>query len=302
MSGNLPDIPANAIVANPNIPNQVFVGTDWGLYYTDNINAPPPVWQRFEGMPHVMIWSLSIDRGFTTLAAFTRSRGAWAWPLPQPPSGTGGPRRDRRAASRRRARPAVQLHDHGHQQRAGDRDQRAARRARLPAGFTSKGNSGDCTTDFPCVFPTSRPVPVSPSTTRDCVAARFHHRSGRSSPQPSTSGHRRSDTSNDGVTPTVPLIIAGICGRLRLPVIRPRARLCCTPRRGRAHQAGAGSTPRVFVSPVRVKLGMGGTGRNAPYTPRRRLHLRRSHNGGAHASGQASARGQRPSRLRDRTR
>ncbi len=81
-SGNLPDIPANAIMANPNIPNQVFVGMDWGLYYTDDISVVTPVWQRFEGLPHVMIWSLSIDRGFTTLAAFTRSRGAWAWPLP----------------------------------------------------------------------------------------------------------------------------------------------------------------------------------------------------------------------------
>ena len=88
VSGNLPDIPADSIIVNPNIPSQVFVGMDWGLYYTDNINAQPPVWQRFEGMPHVMIWSLSIDRGFTTLAAFTRSRGAWAWPLPQPAGGT----------------------------------------------------------------------------------------------------------------------------------------------------------------------------------------------------------------------
>jgi bacillopeptidase F len=29
-----------------------------------------------------MIWSFSIDRGATTLAVFTRSRGAWAIPLP----------------------------------------------------------------------------------------------------------------------------------------------------------------------------------------------------------------------------
>ncbi len=29
-----------------------------------------------------MIWDMAIDRGFTTLAVFTRSRGAWAWPLP----------------------------------------------------------------------------------------------------------------------------------------------------------------------------------------------------------------------------
>jgi hypothetical protein len=85
-SGNLPDIPANAVIVNPHIPNQVFVGMDWGLYYTDDISAATPVWQRFEGLPHVMVWSLSIDRGFTTLAAYTRSRGAWVWPLPACPT------------------------------------------------------------------------------------------------------------------------------------------------------------------------------------------------------------------------
>lgn len=81
-SGNLPDIPANSVIVNPHIPNQVFVGTDWGLYYTDDIDATPVVWQRHEGLPHVMVWDMAIDRGFTTLAVFTRSRGAWAWPLP----------------------------------------------------------------------------------------------------------------------------------------------------------------------------------------------------------------------------
>ncbi len=69
-------------MANPKVPGQVFAGTDWGLYFTDNIDAATPVWFRFEGLPHVMIWDLVVDRGFTTLAAFTRSRGAWAWPLP----------------------------------------------------------------------------------------------------------------------------------------------------------------------------------------------------------------------------
>ena len=29
-----------------------------------------------------MIWDMSVDRGATTLAMFTRSRGAWALPLP----------------------------------------------------------------------------------------------------------------------------------------------------------------------------------------------------------------------------
>lgn len=82
-SGNLPNIPANSIIANPLNPAQLFVGTDWGLYYSDDINANPPTWQRFQaGLPNVMIWDMAIDRGNTTLALFTRSRGAYAWPLP----------------------------------------------------------------------------------------------------------------------------------------------------------------------------------------------------------------------------
>ena len=82
-SGNLPNIPVNSIIVNPHLPNQVFAGSDWGLYFTDDITATSPVWQRFtDGLPTVMIWDMAIDRGFTTLALFTRSRGAFAWPLP----------------------------------------------------------------------------------------------------------------------------------------------------------------------------------------------------------------------------
>lgn len=89
VSGNLPNIPANSVAVNPNIPNQVFAGTDWGLYYTDDVSVASPVWYRFEnGLPRVMIWDMAIDRGFTTLAVYTRGRGAWAWPLPSGPIDT----------------------------------------------------------------------------------------------------------------------------------------------------------------------------------------------------------------------
>jgi hypothetical protein len=85
-SGNLPNIPVDSIVANPNFPQQVFAGTDWGVYYTDDINESSPTWYRFEnGLPSVMIWDMVVDPGFTTLAAFTRSRGAYVWPLPSSP-------------------------------------------------------------------------------------------------------------------------------------------------------------------------------------------------------------------------
>jgi len=85
-TGNLPDIPADSVIVNPNYPSQIFVGTDFGLYYTDNVTANPPVWNRFNnGLPNVMIWDMSIDRGSTTLSLWTRSRGAYVWPLPLGP-------------------------------------------------------------------------------------------------------------------------------------------------------------------------------------------------------------------------
>lgn len=84
VSGNLPNIPANSIMSNPKFPNQLFVGTDWGLFFTNDVSVAQPVWTRFDnGLPNVMVWDLAIDRGYTTLAAFTRSRGAWAMPLPE---------------------------------------------------------------------------------------------------------------------------------------------------------------------------------------------------------------------------
>jgi len=87
-TGNLPDIPVEQVMPNPNQPQQVLVGTDWGLYFTDDITQASPTWYRFDSFPHVMVWELVVDRGFTTLAAFTRSRGAWVWPLTNAPVGT----------------------------------------------------------------------------------------------------------------------------------------------------------------------------------------------------------------------
>lgn len=82
-SGNLPDIPVDSIIVNPNNAHQVYAGTDWGVYYTDDITVASPTWQRFEnGIPHAMVWDMQIDRGSTTLSVWTRSRGAYVYPLP----------------------------------------------------------------------------------------------------------------------------------------------------------------------------------------------------------------------------
>ncbi len=80
-SGNLPDIPVDSIIANPNFPQQVFAGTDFGLYYTDNVNHASPIWYRFSaGLPAAMIWDMAVDRG----APRWRSLRAAAAPSPGP--------------------------------------------------------------------------------------------------------------------------------------------------------------------------------------------------------------------------
>ncbi|HEX8599488.1 MAG TPA: S-layer homology domain-containing protein [Chloroflexia bacterium] len=85
-TGNLPDFPMTAIVVNPNYRQQVFVGSDAGLFFTNDIDAATPVWTRFtNGIPNVWVGDLNIDRGFTTLAVWTRNRGAYVWPLPSAP-------------------------------------------------------------------------------------------------------------------------------------------------------------------------------------------------------------------------
>lgn len=88
-TGNLPDIPVDSIIVNPNNAHQVYAGTDWGVYYTDDISVASPTWVRFEnGISHAMVWDMQIDRGSTTLSVWTRSRGAYVYPLP---SGGGSP-------------------------------------------------------------------------------------------------------------------------------------------------------------------------------------------------------------------
>lgn len=171
-TGNLPDIPANAIIANPNIPKQVFVGMDWGLYYTDDISVPTPVWQRFEGLPHVMVWSFTIDRGFTTLAAFTRSRGVWAWPLPV--SQGGGADLAVTITPPDRVTPGLEMH---YSITVTNNGSDAAVNVQLasptPAGLTFGSNTGDCTTAFPCVLGTLAAGETRNVTTSACVSRTY---------------------------------------------------------------------------------------------------------------------------------
>lgn len=203
-SGNLPDIPANAVVANPHNANQVFVGMDWGLYYTDDISAASPVWQRFEGLPHVMVWSLNIDRGFTTLAAFTRSRGAWAWPLPT----TGG------GADLAVTITPPQVVQPGLQQRytvtvtnnGPDDAANVQLDSTMPAGIGFHHNSGDCTTGYPCALTTIPAGQTRTVTTDVCVPRSYVAPDPVSFSASANSATGDPTSTNNSATATAPLV------------------------------------------------------------------------------------------------
>jgi fibronectin type 3 domain-containing protein len=85
-TGNLPDVPVEGIQVNPSNVNQVFIGTNLGFFYTNNITAAPPLWNRYQtGMPNTRITYLAVDRGVaasprtsTALSAWTYGRGMFA--------------------------------------------------------------------------------------------------------------------------------------------------------------------------------------------------------------------------------
>jgi fibronectin type 3 domain-containing protein len=80
-TGNLPDIPVEGIQVNPSNVNQVFIGTNLGFFYTNNITANPPLWNRYQtGMPNTRITYLAVDRGATAATARTSTAlSAWTY-------------------------------------------------------------------------------------------------------------------------------------------------------------------------------------------------------------------------------
>src|SRR6185312_12831621 len=132
-----------------------------------------PVWQRFEGLPHAMVWSLSIDRGFTTLAVFTRSRGAWAWPLPVPSSTSADLEVSITAPAvidrGTRLDYTVTVTNHGPNAASN-----VLLTNTLPAGVAFAGNSGACSTAFPCAFPSLAAGASLVIDTTACVATNYN--------------------------------------------------------------------------------------------------------------------------------
>jgi hypothetical protein len=75
ISGNLPNIPVNAVVADPNIADTLYVATDIGVFATSDRGA---AWTQLgAGLPIVPVTSLALQSASRVLTAATFGRGAW---------------------------------------------------------------------------------------------------------------------------------------------------------------------------------------------------------------------------------
>mgnify|MGYP001592195347 CR=1 FL=1 len=79
-SGALPNVPTNAVVIDPNFPDNIYIGNDIGVYLsTDGGNS----WNEFlDGMPPAIVMDVSVSRSNRTLRAFTHGLGAWERKMP----------------------------------------------------------------------------------------------------------------------------------------------------------------------------------------------------------------------------
>lgn len=82
VSGNLPDMPANAVVMIDDGPNHFFVGTDVGVYETTDAGLTWAV--SPSGMPNVVVNDLSYNPTTKQLVAATHGRGLFKYSLANP--------------------------------------------------------------------------------------------------------------------------------------------------------------------------------------------------------------------------
>jgi hypothetical protein len=76
--GNLPDMPVKCILRNPLNPEEVIVGTELGVWYTNNFSSSSPSWnQSYNGMSNVKVTDLDLRNDNTVFAA-TYGRGIFS--------------------------------------------------------------------------------------------------------------------------------------------------------------------------------------------------------------------------------
>lgn len=76
--GNLPDLPVKAILQNPLNLNEVIIGTELGVWYTNTFATASPIWkQSYNGMSNVKVVDLDLRNDNTVFAA-TYGRGIFS--------------------------------------------------------------------------------------------------------------------------------------------------------------------------------------------------------------------------------
>jgi uncharacterized protein (TIGR03437 family) len=80
ISGNLPNIPVNDIVVDPDIPGTFYIGTDAGVGISTDNGA---TWNTLgDGLPRVVVDALVLQRATRTLLAATHGRSVWQIGVP----------------------------------------------------------------------------------------------------------------------------------------------------------------------------------------------------------------------------
>ena len=82
ISGNLPVIPVNDVVVDPDLPRTLYIATDAGVMVTNDGGA---TWSSLgNGLPVVVVHSLVLHRPSRVLRAATHGRSVWDILVPAP--------------------------------------------------------------------------------------------------------------------------------------------------------------------------------------------------------------------------
>ncbi|HYL76814.1 MAG TPA: hypothetical protein VEU96_21540 [Bryobacteraceae bacterium] len=82
ISGNLPDIPVNALVVDPDILDTLYIGTDAGVMISTDAGV---TWSSLgKGLPRVVVTGLALQRSGRLLRAGTHGRSMWDILVPLP--------------------------------------------------------------------------------------------------------------------------------------------------------------------------------------------------------------------------
>ena len=77
--GNLPDLPVLSILTNPLNKDEVIVGTELGIWATENFSSSAPVWQQsYNGMSDVKVTDLDLKKGNNVVYAASYGRGMFS--------------------------------------------------------------------------------------------------------------------------------------------------------------------------------------------------------------------------------